>query len=409
MRNLHNIYSEMSSLWKHTFQRSYSLYNHVRSFCMNATLNPLFHWSNSTHYSCSSLCSKLKLESLTIQKVNFSLGNYLYRQNNFDDLDDEIDPDAEQYEDLVRRMFHLPEMGHQVLVIQPYVKWGVSKKRNTNPDLQLSEAVALVDTLKNWKVVDKIKISLNSLDKKALFGTGNLETLKKQIQKNKQVTAVFISVNLLRGIQLRELENKFGLPVYDRYMLVIQIFREHAISREAKLQVALAEILYLRKRIRALSEGKSEHQGAGLAAVGGAGETSLEMRKRILNDRESKIKNKIDKLRNHRILLRNRRKKLEYPVVAVVGYTNAGKTSLIKALTGENTMNPQDQLFATLDVTTHAGFLPCQLKVLFVDTVGFISDIPTNLIESFMATLEDAMQAVSTALQFEIMLKLKSF
>ncbi|XP_023707489.1 putative GTP-binding protein 6 isoform X2 [Cryptotermes secundus] len=314
--------------------------------------------------------------------------------DNFDECDDEPeDFEDEEYGDMVKRVLHLPEMGHQVLVVQPYVKWGSAKKRSTTPELQLAEAVALIGTLQRWKVVDKVKIALYSLGKKSLFGTGNLEMLKKRICKDKQITAVFISTDILRGIQHRELEEVFGVPVYDRYMVVIQIFREHAITKEAKLQIAMAEIPYLRMRIKGLVEGAADHHGGGVSSIGGAGETHIEIRRRLLNTREMKLKRMLEKVRNQRTLLRNRRQRLEYPVIAVVGYTNAGKTSLIKALTGERELEPKDHLFATLDVTVHAGILPSRLKVLYVDTVGFISDIPSNLIESFVATLEDAMLA----------------
>jgi 50S ribosomal subunit-associated GTPase HflX len=108
-----------------------------------------------------------------------------------------------------------------------------------------------------------------------------------------------------------------------------------------------------------------------------------------------KIKKALTKLRSKRKLLREGRLKKDIPIVAIVGYTNAGKTSLIKALTGEVEMEPRDQLFATLDVTAHAGYLASRLKVIFLDTVGFISDIPTELIEAFAATLEDVLHAVS--------------
>lgn len=115
--------------------------------------------------------------------------------------------------------------------------------------------------------------------------------------------------------------------------------------------------------------------------------------KEMLKSRERRIKDELQRIRSQRMLLRNKRITKNFPIVAVVGYTNAGKTSLIKALTNEETMQPKDQLFATLDVTSHAGLLPCKLNVIFMDTVGFMSDIPTNLIECFVATLEDAMLA----------------
>ena len=121
----------------------------------------------------------------------------------------------------------------------------------------------------------------------------------------------------------------------------------------------------------------------------------IEHRKKILELRESKLKKKLERLKEHRIKCRSKRIKFEIPVIAVVGYTNAGKTSLIKALTGDNNLRPRNKLFATLDTTTHEGLLPCKMKVLYVDTIGFIQNVPEMLIEPFKATLEDALIAVS--------------
>lgn len=171
----------------------------------------------------------------------------------------------------------------------------------------------------------------------------------------------------------------------DRYSIVIQILRLHATSAEAKLQVALAEIPYIWNQMKDLNPSMSRKQGYSLN----------DTQRELLNKREKKIKQEIENIRNHRKLLRSKRKKENYPIIAVVGYTNAGKTSLIKALTDEQTIQPRDQLFATLDVTAHAGILPCKLEIIYMDTVGFMSDIPTGLIECFIATLEDAMLSVS--------------
>ncbi|XP_066996839.2 putative GTP-binding protein 6 isoform X1 [Anabrus simplex] len=298
-----------------------------------------------------------------------------------------------EYEDLARQWLRLSSVGHQLLVIQPYIKWGAGKKHNTTPELQLAEAVALANSIPKWAVVDKMVISMKSFEKKTFFGSGNYEMLKEKIRKDKSVTAVFISTQMLRGMQHRELETGFGVPVFDRYAVVMQILRERAVTREAKLQVAMAEIPYLRSRLRDVEAGSLDKRGGTGGAIGGPGETYLEIQKRSLTARENKLKQMLLKLREQRDLLRNKRKKLEYPVVAVVGYTNAGKTSLIRALTGNLELKPEDKLFATLDVTMHLGSLPCSLKLLYVDTIGFISDIPTHLIESFVATLEDAVLA----------------
>ena len=146
--------------------------------------------------------------------------------------------------------------------------------------------------------------------------------------------------------------------------------------------------------MQAGTAGGPSNQGGGKASIRGSGETYFEIKVRLLDDREAKIKAELDKLARKRATLKLLRTKKEFPVVAILGYTNSGKTSLIKALTGDEKIQPKDALFATLDVTNHACRLPCGLSVLLVDTVGFISDIPTNLIAAFNATLRDALDAV---------------
>lgn len=172
----------------------------------------------------------------------------------------------------------------------------------------------------------------------------------------------------------------FKVPVMDRYSVVIQILRVHATSRESKLQVALAEIPYVWKHL-------GDH--GSLGQLGDA-------QKLLLRCREKQIKTELEAVRGHRQLLRKRRS-AHYPTIAVVGYTNAGKTALIKALTSEEAIQPKNKLFATLEITAHGGVLPCNLNVIFMDTIGFMADIPTGLLECFVATLEDALVAVSSS------------
>lgn len=166
----------------------------------------------------------------------------------------------------------------------------------------------------------------------------------------------------------------------DRFSVVIQILRLHATSRESRLQVALAEIPYIWKQ---------------LGDRGGIPSKLNDRQKLMLKTREKHIKTELEVVRGRRQLWRKRRFQQNFPIIAVVGYTNAGKTALIKALTDEEGIQPKNKLFATLEITAHAGFLPCNLKVIFMDTIGFMADIPTGLIECFIATLEDAMVAVS--------------
>ncbi|KAF7989683.1 hypothetical protein HCN44_008357 [Aphidius gifuensis] len=298
-------------------------------------------------------------------------------QDDYDENPNKIDIDA-GYTEILTQFINPSISGHKTLVIQPYIKWGKNKKTITSPDLQLNEAVALVKTLPKWTVTDSMCISMMTLKKDYIFGKGNLDMLTKKIRSNSKITAVFISMNLLRPIQIKDLQELFGVPVYDRYSIVIQIFRVHAKTTEAKLQVALAELPYIWTKLNWTAEDSG-------------GRINLsESRRMILHSRESKLKNSLKKLKEHRKLIRQHRKNLDIPSVAVVGYTNAGKTCLIKALTGDASLTPENKLFATLDTTAHEGILPCKLKILYVDTIGFIQDIPEGLIEPFVATFEDA-------------------
>ncbi|RZF45252.1 hypothetical protein LSTR_LSTR016247, partial [Laodelphax striatellus] len=306
-------------------------------------------------------------------------------------VQDNTDKFDELFDDLfLEKGIEEKVIGHNVFVIQPYIKWGPSKKTLTTPPYQLDESVALIDTLKDWSVVGSELVPLTTTKSPKVFGKGKLEALTKIIKSDESITAVFLSLNVLSKVQQDFLEETFGLPVFDRYSVVMRIFREHAVTKEAKLQVAMAEIPQL---WRNLSLDKYRARGGNTHSVGGSGETFYEIRKNLIKGRESKLKAALKSLKKHRDLMRSKRKKRQFPTIAVVGYTNAGKTSLIKALTQEEEMEPKNELFATLDVTCHRGVLPSNIKVLYIDTIGFISDIPTMLIEPFIVTLEDALEA----------------
>nr|XP_032645338.1 putative GTP-binding protein 6 isoform X1 [Chelonoidis abingdonii] len=176
--------------------------------------------------------------------------------------------------------------------------------------------------------------------------------------------------------------------VFDRYTVVLHIFRCNARTKEAKLQIALAEIPLLRTNLKNEMSHLDQQRG-GSRYIMGSGETFMETQYRLLKEKEYKIRNALEKLRRKRSVLRAQRERREFPVISVMGYTNCGKTTLIKALTGDEGLQPQDQLFATLDITAHAGYLPSHLAVIYVDTIGFLSELPHDLIESFSATLED--------------------
>ncbi|CAH0562711.1 unnamed protein product [Brassicogethes aeneus] len=290
-------------------------------------------------------------------------------------IDDILTKDSE-YNSIAESYFRLGE-SHKCLVIQPYVKWGPKKITSISPEEQLNEAAALIETLPKWSVVDSIAIPLDTLERKTLFKSGSMDKLTNLVNTT-HISAIFINVSNLKRIQTGLLQENFKKPIFDRYQIVMQILKLHATSKHAKLQVALAELYYVARKAQKSAMFKTSNQDA---------------LKLMFQSREQKLKSAINDLRSQRALLRNKRRKMDYPIVAVVGYTNSGKTSLIKALTGDEGLVPRNQLFATLDVTMHSGMLPSGLEILYVDTVGFISDIPTNLIECFVATLEDAVLA----------------
>jgi len=301
--------------------------------------------------------------------------------------------DAQARELIDRQLKLAPAGGHQVLIVQPYIKWGANKDRNTRPEIKADESRSLVRTLAEWSVTDTLLVGLTSYRKHTFFGPGNVDAIALRVARDRRITAVFVSVNVLKPIQHQHLEHRFGVPVYDRYLMVVQIFRRHAITREAKLQVALAELPYIWSRIRGVQDGYAERLGTEAGQIALSGKLGYDDKKDLLKSYEKKLKKLVEKLRSHRQHLRHNRTNKDLPVVAVVGYTNAGKTSLVRALTGDVGLVPKDCLFATLDVTVHGGVLPSNMTVLYVDTIGFISDIPTRLIEPFIATLEDAMFA----------------
>lgn len=258
-----------------------------------------------------------------------------------------------------------------VLVLQPWVKWGPHMKMTTTPEMMLDEAAALIATLPGVRVVRKEVVPVRSMDSKLVFGSGTLERLVSLARLSEEITSIFISIDMLKKIQVESLQQAFGLKVVDRYSVVLGIFRHRACTKEAKLQVALAELPYIKKRLDFFGDKE----------------------KLMMMNREKRLRSALDAIASNRAHIRQNRKKSDIPTIAVVGYTNAGKTSLIHAITGDKRAEGKNHLFATLDVTAHGGQLPCGVDVILIDTVGFIQEIPTDLIASFRATLEDAICA----------------
>ncbi|CAN9500257.1 unnamed protein product [Ophioblennius macclurei] len=300
---------------------------------------------------------------------------------------EEEDEDEAVIEELFQQGAHV-EGYHSVFIVHPDVKWGHRKQHLTTAEWMMAEAVGLVNTLDNWSVVNQIILSTKTPEKKRIFGKGNFQLLTEKIRQTSGITAVFVNVERLSALSERELEDAWGVKVLDRYSVVLHIFRCNARTKEAKLQISLAEMPLLRSRLKN-EMANLDQQGGGSRYIGGSGETQWEVRQRLLKERELKIRSALANLQRKRRLLRSQRKHKEFPVVSVLGYTNCGKTTLIKALSGDGALQPRNQLFATLDVTVHAGQLPCHMTVLYVDTIGFLSQLPHQLIDSFSATLED--------------------
>lgn len=290
------------------------------------------------------------------------------------------------------QFIHVQNSQPQVFVIQPFIRIKNIENLNdqtTDPNLMLQESLALIRTI-DWKIVDAMIVGLNSTKEKELFRAGKLNELQAKVLHDKRISCVFISLYMLSYTQRIALQSHFDVPIVDRYSLILQIFQQHARTKEAHLQIALAELPYLKHRLNTeyFYEQNSKHR------KGHLGEEIFEKQNFVLKKLEQKLKKKISKIRDQRQKLRETKHRSLLPTVALVGYTNSGKTSLIRALTDDESIMPEDKLFATLDVTTHVGKLPqSNITCLFVDTVGFISDIPTHLIASFSATLEDALQA----------------
>ena len=279
-----------------------------------------------------------------------------------------------------------------VMVIQPRFKEPALLQSRRMLEYQLGEAVGLAEAVSGWRVMDKRIVAVREHKSLKFFGKGTHEELAPLVRSMK-VKAVFVNCLELLPIQEAYLKKIWKVMVYDRFQVVLKIFKERARTREAKLQVQLAEIPYMKAR---LVEGvdMTDRQQGRTDSLGGVGETTVDAAKRRLSEQGHKLKKELLSIKDKRQLLRTERVKKAIPTVAVIGYTNCGKTSLIKAITKDSMADGEDLLFATLDTTVHAGKLPSGMKVVFVDTVGFVSNLPPELVQSFHATLDDVVHAV---------------
>lgn len=260
-------------------------------------------------------------------------------------------------------------------------------KRRT-PSLALEEAVNLAEAL-NVEVVTSLVTKVPKPRAGTLFGKGKVEEIEALLAAN-DVGLVIVD-GKVSPIQQRNLEKLWNVKLLDRTGLILEIFSARAATREGVLQVELAHLSYQKSRL-VRSWTHLERQRGGLGFIGGPGETQIESDRRALDDQIHRIKIQLNKVVKTRALHRAARKKVPYPIVALVGYTNAGKSTIFNKITGADVM-VKDMLFATLDPTMRGIELPSGRKIILSDTVGFISDLPTQLVAAFRATLEEVLDA----------------
>ncbi len=238
-------------------------------------------------------------------------------------------------------------------------------------------------------VVGQQVVRLSRVQPGLLFGAGKVEELKARF-KAEAIDLVFVD-GPVSPVQQRNLEKEWGVKLLDRTGLILEIFADRARTREGVLQVELAALSYQRTRlVRAWTH--LERQRGGFGFVGGPGETQIEADRRAIDDQVIRLKRQLDRVVKTRELHRAARRKVPFPLVALVGYTNAGKSTLFNRMTGAEVL-AKDMLFATLDPTMRGVVLPSGRKIIASDTVGFISDLPTQLVAAFRATLEEVLEA----------------
>lgn len=275
----------------------------------------------------------------------------------------------------------------RTLVVHPTLKIANSADMR-HPQDRLEEAIGLARAIE-LDVIDARVVALSTQRPSTLFGKGKVEELREFIEAQ-EIKLVIADTELTPG-QQRNLEKAWNCKVIDRTALILEIFADRAHTKEGKLQVELAQLTYQKSRL-VRSWTHLERQRGGVGFLGGPGETQIESDRRMINERITKIKRQLETVVKTRELHRKVRRDVPYPQIALVGYTNAGKSTLFNRLTGAAVL-AEDALFATLDPTLRAIKLPSGITVILSDTVGFISELPTELIAAFRATLEEVVEA----------------
>lgn len=256
----------------------------------------------------------------------------------------------------------------------------------------LAELTALAES-NNMQAVAEVQQKREHPDGACYLGEGRLAEAAA-LCRSLQADACVVD-DELTGVQLRNMEKVLEVPVLDRTMLILEIFSNRAVTNEGKLQTELARLRYRLPRLAGADEGLSRQGGGGGGGRGarrGAGESKLEYDRRHIRERIALLREKLAEVEARRARTRRSRQKNGVPVIALVGYTNVGKSSLLNRICGAD-VQAQDMLFATLDPTARRALLPSGLEVVFVDTVGFVSRLPHHLVEAFKSTLEEAAYA----------------
>jgi GTPase len=281
----------------------------------------------------------------------------------------------------------------RAIVIEPWVK--ASPRRNAGaqagartPEARLAEAVGLARAI-DLTIVQAGLVTLSDIRPATYIGKGKVDEIAGMV---KSLSASIVVMDCpISPVQQRNLEKAWSAKVIDRTGLILEIFGRRARTREGALQVELAHLTYQKSRL-VRSWTHLERQRGGFGFLGGPGETQIEADRRVIEERIARIEADLDKVKRTRKLHRDSRKRVPYPIVALVGYTNAGKSTLFNRLTAATVLSA-DMLFATLDPTLRAVELPRGVKAILSDTVGFISDLPTMLVAAFRATLEEVIEA----------------
>ncbi|GAB4230731.1 MAG: GTPase HflX [Methyloligellaceae bacterium] len=260
--------------------------------------------------------------------------------------------------------------------------------QDLQPEARLREAEGLAEAI-DLRIAESGLVTINAPRPATLFGKGKVEELRGLVLAHE--AEVVIVDHPLTPVQQRNLEKAWNTKVLDRTGLILEIFGRRARTREGRLQVELAHLTYQKSRL-VRSWTHLERQRGGVGFMGGPGERQIESDRRMLQERINAIAREIETVKRTRKLHREGRSRVPYPVIALVGYTNAGKSTLFNALTDAQVV-AQDMLFATLDPTMREVRLPGGSKVIFSDTVGFISNLPTDLVAAFRATLEEVIEA----------------